>query len=66
MRKAWAWAKRQARRPLAEQLSKGSDLYELAGVGCLVAASFWWLPIFGLFSLGVSLIWLSWVTHESK
>lgn len=62
-RKGVDFLKRQARVPLSEQLSKGSDLYELGGIGCLVGAAFWWIPIFGLVALGVALIYLGWVTH---
>lgn len=65
-RKALGWLKSQSRIPLATRLSKGSDLYELAGVGCLVGAAFWWIPIIGLVVLGIALIWLSQVTHESQ
>lgn len=62
-RKGFDALKRQARVPLATQLSRGSDFYELAGVGCLVGAAFWWIPIVGLVALGVALIWLGQVTH---
>jgi hypothetical protein len=60
---AWSWAKRQARIPLSHHLSKGSDWYELAGIGCLVGAAWWWVPIIGLVTLGVALIYLGVVTH---
>jgi hypothetical protein len=62
-RKAVRWLKRQARIPLSEHLSKGSDVYELAGVGCLVGAAWWWVPIVGLVALGLALIYLGVVTH---
>jgi hypothetical protein len=60
------WLKRQARIPLSVHLSKGSDFYELAGIGCLVGAAWWFVPVLGLVSLGVALIYLGWVTHVSS
>ena len=65
-RKAADWLKRQARIPLSKHLSKGSDFFELAGIGCLVGAAWWFIPILGLVSLGVALIYLGWVTHVSS
>lgn len=61
--KCLTWAKRQARIPLSDHLSKGSDVYELAGIGCLVGAAWWWVPIVGLVALGAALIYLGVVTH---
>lgn len=52
--------------PLSARLAKCSDLFELAGVGCLVGAAFMWRPIAGMVALGVALIYLGWVTHESS
>lgn len=60
---AGQWLKRQARIPLSKQLSKGSDVYELAGIGCLVGAAWWLIPVLGLAALGCALIYLGWVTH---
>jgi hypothetical protein len=50
--------------PLHQRLSKVSDFSELAGIGCVVGAVWWWLPILGLASLGVALFYIGWVTHE--
>jgi hypothetical protein len=50
--------------PLHQRLSKVSDVSELAGIGCVVGAVWWWLPILGLASLGAALIYIGWVTHE--
>ena len=36
-----------------------SALVELAGLGCLVAAAWWWLPVVGLVSLGVVLVYVA-------
>lgn len=65
-RKGFDLVKRQARVPLSTQLSRGSDLFELAGIGCLVGAAWWLVPVLGLFALGVALIYLGWVTHVSS
>lgn len=54
----------KARVPLHKRLAQCSDVFELAGIGCLVGAVWWWNPIIGLLSLGVALIYLGWVTHE--
>lgn len=50
--------------PLSKRLAQCSDLSELAGIGCLVGAAWWWVPIVGLVALGVALIYIGWVTHE--
>lgn len=52
--------------PLSQRLAKLSDYFELAGIGCLVAAAFMWLTIVGMVALGAALIYLGWVTHESS
>lgn len=64
--KALGWLKRQARVPLSDRLSRLSDHFELSGIGCLVGAAFWWIPIVGLVALGVAFIYVGWVTHESE
>lgn len=38
-----------------------SDLVEIAGMGCLVTAAWWWLPIAGLIALGLALLLIGWV-----
>lgn len=65
-RKGFDVLKRQARVPLSERLTKFSDVFELAGIGCLVGAAWWFVPILGLCALGVALIYLGWVTHVSS
>jgi hypothetical protein len=38
-----------------------SDLVDVAGLGCLVGAAWWWLPIVGLVALGLALLLIGWV-----
>jgi len=38
-----------------------SDVVDLAGVGCLVGAAWWWQPIVGLVALGLALLLVGWV-----
>ncbi len=33
-----------------------SDVLDLAGIGCLVGAAWWWLPILGLVVTGLALL----------
>lgn len=63
LKRAHQWLKRQARVPLSTHLSKCSDLFELAGLGCLVGAAWWLFPVLGLFTLACVFIYLGWVTH---
>lgn len=63
---ALKWVRAQARVPLSTRLAKWSDAFELAGIGCLVGAVWLWSTDFGLAALGVALIYLGWVTHESS
>jgi hypothetical protein len=37
-----------------------SDIVDAAGLGCLVAAAWWWQPIVGLVCLGVALLLAGW------
>lgn len=37
-----------------------STAVELAGIGCLVTAAWWWIPIAGLIALGVALVLIGW------
>lgn len=41
-----------------------SDVVELAGLGCLVTAAWWWLPIAGLIALGLALLLVGWVMDQ--
>lgn len=41
-----------------------SDLVELAGVGCLVGAAWWWIPIVGLVVTGLALLLIGWVMDQ--
>lgn len=38
-----------------------SDIVELAGLGCLVGAAWWWQPLLGLVVLGCALFLIGWV-----
>lgn len=40
---------------------RASDVVDLAGLGCLVGAAWWWQPIVGLVALGLSLLLVGWV-----
>jgi hypothetical protein len=40
---------------LNEPRQTTSSVIELAGVGCLVGAAWWWIPVVGLVSLGIAL-----------
>lgn len=33
-----------------------TDVMDVAGIGCLVGAAWWWQPIVGLLALGVALL----------
>jgi hypothetical protein len=46
-------------------LGRVSDALDVLGIGCLVGAAYWWLPIVGLVATGVALLFFGWVTHES-
>lgn len=50
--------------PLHKRLAQCSDVFELAGIGCLVTAVWMWNPVLGVAALGAALIYLGWVTHE--
>lgn len=39
----------------------GSDLVDVAGLGCLVGAAWWWHPIAGLVGTGLALLLVGWV-----
>lgn len=41
-----------------------STLIDLAGLGCLVGAAWWWLPIVGLVATGLVLLLIGWVMGE--
>jgi hypothetical protein len=45
--------------------AKFSDSLDVLGIGCLVGAAYWWLPVVGLVATGVALLFFGWVTHES-
>ena len=38
-----------------------SDAVDVAGLGCLVGAAWWWVPIVGLVATGVALMFTGWV-----
>lgn len=40
--------------------SELSDLVDVAGLGCLVGAAWWWQPIVGLVALGGALLLTGW------
>jgi hypothetical protein len=37
---------------------------DVAGLGCLVGAAWWWLPIVGLVALGVALLYIGWAVDQ--
>lgn len=41
--------------------SAASDAIDLAGLGCLVGAAWWWVPIVGLVVTGLVLLLIGWV-----
>jgi hypothetical protein len=41
-----------------------SDAVEVAGIGCLVGAAWWWLPVFGLVATGLALLFVGWVIDD--
>lgn len=43
--------------------AKLSDVLDVLGIGCLVGAAWWWIPVVGLVATGVALMFLGWVTH---
>jgi len=46
--------------------AKFSDACDVVGIGCLVGAAWWWIPVVGLVATGVALLFIGWVTHESS
>lgn len=42
-----------------------SDVLDMLGIGCLVGAAWWWVPVVGLVATGVALMFFGWVSHES-
>lgn len=42
-----------------------SDIVDLAGVGCLVGAAWWWVPVVGLVALGLALLLVGWAIGAS-
>jgi len=41
-----------------------SDVFDVSGLGCLVGAAWWLQPIFGLATLGLTLLLAGWVTSD--
>lgn len=41
-----------------------SDVVDLAGLGCLTAAAWWWQPLAGLVVLGLVLLLIGWVVDD--
>jgi len=41
-----------------------TDALEVAGIGCMVGAAWWWQPIIGLAILGVALFYIGWAVGE--
>lgn len=50
------------------RISRGplSDVVEVAGIGCLVGAAWWWLPIVGLVATGIALLFTGWVIDDES
>lgn len=40
--------------------SAASDVIDLAGLGCLAGAAWWWVPIVGLVVTGLVLLLIGW------
>lgn len=43
-----------------------SDAVEGVGLGCLVGAAWWWLPLVGLVATGVALMFVGWVIGDES
>lgn len=41
-----------------------SDALDVLGIGCLVGAAWWFIPVVGLVATGVALLFFGWSTHE--
>jgi hypothetical protein len=41
-----------------------TDLIDVAGLGCLVSAAWWWQPIIGLAALGLVLLFIGWAVDQ--
>lgn len=41
-----------------------TDVMDLAGLGCLVGAAWWWQPIVGLAALGLVLLYMGWAVDQ--
>jgi hypothetical protein len=54
------------KRPHLPRVPRGalSDVVDLAGLGCLVGAAWWWQPVVGLLALGLVLLLIGWVTGK--
>lgn len=52
--------------PKLRKVSRGvwSDVVETAGLGCLVGAAWWWMPLVGLLSLGAALVLIGWAVDD--
>jgi hypothetical protein len=55
------WCKKLRIRKPALPKRMASDVVDLAGVGCLVGAAWWWQPTVGLVALGGALLLVGWV-----
>jgi hypothetical protein len=43
-----------------------SDVFDVAGIGCLVGAGWAWIPIVGVALLGVALLLVGWVVGGNE
>lgn len=41
-----------------------TDVLDVAGLGCLVGAAWWWQPIIGLTALGLVLLYIGWAVDQ--
>ncbi|MCH0555807.1 hypothetical protein [Streptomyces sp. MUM 16J] len=41
-----------------------TDITDVAGIGCLVGAAWWWQPILGLIVTGVAIIGIGWAVDR--
>lgn len=51
-------------RRLCLSRSTVSDMAEVAGLGCLDGAAWWWQPVVGLVVLGLVLLLIGWVVDQ--
>ncbi|MFF1702600.1 hypothetical protein [Streptomyces sp. NPDC058252] len=62
--RAWTWL-RSLRMPKPKRPRRMlTDAMDVAGLGCLVGAAWWWQPIIGLAVLGLVLLYMGWAVDQ--